>query len=378
MPQIFPEFVITKHHVQSFQFILRSSQTDAAEVQLILNEGFVAYLSDVARIGAVKYNISSDGRIIISSDIRFRKIEVRYNYHVSEVNNSTALEGRSFVYSTSGDGLSDTLKGKINSIVSSDFKTSQEIVIVRELIPFMDEVLNSTVDIKQLFTIISQILTIRGRIVWLASPPWHHQQHRIGFEQRHVDEEYRATILNFPYVVMGTPLVSLQPREREKEKERVEKLLEKTTLSSFDQHRGPIFLLSQSNQLLNVQNTFTVDVSNYALDILHQIQSNAQAASSGSLTLDDTQFNINVLSTSYKLNVTSRYVGNTTALQQSGEATVSINQTSEHPMTIIINFQYPSLTTSHRSSSCDNSSPRSLGADLRYEPSKFHRQVSKK
>nr|CAD7196384.1 unnamed protein product [Timema douglasi] len=159
-------------------------KTDAAEVQLILNEGFVAYLSDVARIGAVKYNISSDGRVIVSSDIRFRKIEVRYNYHVSEINNSTSLEGRfdaavwfttftitlvadetesgydthaqsfkmsntgSFVYSTSGDGLSDTLKGKINSIVSSDFKTSQEVVIVRELIPFMDEVLNSTVDIN--------------------------------------------------------------------------------------------------------------------------------------------------------------------------------------------------------------------------------------
>nr|CAD7397239.1 unnamed protein product [Timema poppensis] len=50
------------------------------------------------------------------------------------------------------------------------------------------------------------------------------------------------------------------------------------------------------------------------------------------------------LSTSYTINVTSRYVGNTTDLQQSGEATVAINQTSQHPMTIIINFQYPSLT----------------------------------
>nr|CAD7460368.1 unnamed protein product [Timema tahoe] len=166
--------------------LILCSQTDevgdTAEVQLILNEGFVAYLSDVARLGSVKYNISSDGRIIVSSEIRFRKIEVRYNYNVIEINNTTALEGRfdaavwfttfsvtlvaeeiesgydthahnvkmsntgSFVYSTSGDGLSDSLKGKINSIVSSDFKTSQEIVIVRELIPFLDEVLNSTVN----------------------------------------------------------------------------------------------------------------------------------------------------------------------------------------------------------------------------------------
>nr|CAD7257339.1 unnamed protein product [Timema shepardi] len=249
------------------------SLADKAEVQLILNEGFVAYLSDVARIGAVKYNISSDGRIIVSSDIRFRKIEVRYNYYVSEINNSTALEGRfdaavwfttfyitlvaeetesgydthaqsfkmsntgSFVYSTSGDGLSDTLKGKINSIVSSDFKTSQEVVIVRELIPFMDEVLNSTCvkynDVFKNATTIGGLFTI---LVIHDTRPLHYRSRN-------------------PYSGVNC-----------------------------------------------------------------------------------------TLSTSYTLNVTSRYVGNTVDLQQSGEATVAINQTSEHPMTIVINFLYPSLT----------------------------------
>nr|CAD7196383.1 unnamed protein product [Timema douglasi] len=73
------------------------------------------------------------------------------------------------------------------------------------------------------------------------------------------------------------------------------------------------------------------------------------------------------LSTSYTLNVTSRYVGNTTDLQQSGEATVAINQTSQHPMTIIINFQYPSLTVQILATSRPSSTSRYLRNDLSQE-----------